>query len=638
MYEWMSFQKVRCCCWLAAAWFGLVALTCPVDAETARQRRLQADEFIREALHSEIYAETAERQRLLARSLELAPDHPPARWQNGYVKYFNRWLEADSVPQIEKLQERLALYENQRYRTPQNAGGWLALANWCAQNDFPLQERAHLSQILQEIPDHPEVRRRLGFKRVGGMWVEGEALWNGLQQTAANQANLRKWTPRLTALAKKLRSREEAKRTEAEEELLSMTSVGAIPALERMAATSEQDSRIVIRVLGRMPYHQASAALARLGVFLPWPNARYRAATQLGQHPDDNYIPGLLAEMATPITSRVQSLQRNGRLLYRHVFVREVQNQTQTAVLDTLFLPDYVVLGDGEVSDVDFDAGFNDLLARVFETAVGRERQRLAQNQLIAGMNRRICRVLQVATGRLLDEDPQVWWAWWDEENQIKRLGTKQNNQEYRQQTQSYIVPVYTSQRSEGSLDAQPDSSQPASSSPDAPRSQWPTIRRVDGRPIRDYDCFVAGTPVWTARGPVNIELVEPGDLVLSQDANSGELDYKPVLQAIRRVPETLVKILTAEETLEATGGHALWVNGEGWVMVRELKSGMVLHGANGSVTIRDVLPGSQQTTYNLVVADFHAYFAGQGKVLSHDNTSRRPTNAEVPGLAKRAY
>ena len=104
------------------------------------------------------------------------------------------------------------------------------------------------------------------------------------------------------------------------------------------------------------------------------------------------------------------------------------------------------------------------------------------------------------------------------------------------------------------------------------------------------------------------------------------------------RSAEAMVKVVTSQETLEASGGHALWVNGRGWVLVRELKAGMVLHGADGSLVVQDVAPGSLQATYNLVVADFHTYFAGQGRVLSHDNGPRRPTNAEIPGLPKSAH
>ena len=131
----------------------------------------------------------------------------------------------------------------------------------------------------------------------------------------------------------------------------------------------------------------------------------------------------------------------------------------------------------------------------------------------------------------------------------------------------------------------------------------------------------------------MNIESIVPGDLVLSQDVNSGELSYKPVLQTTRRPPAPVVAVQLAGAQLEATTGHPFWVNGTGWTFAHELKSGMVLHGADGAVLVSDVLAGSDQPAYNLVVAEFHTYFVGDCKVLVHDNTARRPTNASVPGL-----
>ena len=79
-----------------------------------------------------------------------------------------------------------------------------------------------------------------------------------------------------------------------------------------------------------------------------------------------------------------------------------------------------------------------------------------------------------------------------------------------------------------------------------------------------------------------------------------------------------------------------MWVAGDGWVKLRELKSGMILHGIGGSVVISDVEEGSTQPTYNLVVGDFHTYVVGDARILCHDNTPRRPTSALVPGLVPR--
>lgn len=80
-----------------------------------------------------------------------------------------------------------------------------------------------------------------------------------------------------------------------------------------------------------------------------------------------------------------------------------------------------------------------------------------------------------------------------------------------------------------------------------------------------------------TIAGAVAIEDIRVGDLVLSQDPNTGELAFQPVLQTSQRSPEPLLKVRLARrstDTLEGSGGHPLWVAGEGWVKLRDLKSG----------------------------------------------------------------
>jgi hypothetical protein len=59
----------------------------------------------------------------------------------------------------------------------------------------------------------------------------------------------------------------------------------------------------------------------------------------------------------------------------------------------------------------------------------------------------------------------------------------------------------------------------------------------------------------------------------------------------------------------------------------------MELHGVSGSARVSLTEDGPELETYNLIVADFNTYFVGQGKLLCHDNTVRRPTDAVVPGL-----
>jgi hypothetical protein len=132
----------------------------------------------------------------------------------------------------------------------------------------------------------------------------------------------------------------------------------------------------------------------------------------------------------------------------------------------------------------------------------------------------------------------------------------------------------------------------------------------------------------------VPIEQINVGDRVLSQDAETGELAYKPVLRTTVREPVKLLKIEFGGESIKCSGGHPFWVCGDGWVKARDLAPGKPFHGVTGTVEIGSLGSAPAEQIYNLIVADFHSYFVGKARILSHDITIRKPTNVVVPGLA----
>jgi hypothetical protein len=85
---------------------------------------------------------------------------------------------------------------------------------------------------------------------------------------------------------------------------------------------------------------------------------------------------------------------------------------------------------------------------------------------------------------------------------------------------------------------------------------------------------------------------------------------------------------------LIATRGHPLWVSGKGWRMARELTAGDRLHTVTGPKEVLQIEPAAKAAAYNLVVDGFNNYFAGESRVLAHDNNMRQPTETVVPGLA----
>ncbi|MCA9073091.1 MAG: hypothetical protein KDA84_29415, partial [Planctomycetaceae bacterium] len=154
------------------------------------------------------------------------------------------------------------------------------------------------------------------------------------------------------------------------------------------------------------------------------------------------------------------------------------------------------------------------------------------------------------------------------------------------------------------------------------------------GTPPRE--CLVAGTAIWTDRGPMPVEEVQVVDVVLAKHPETGELDYHPVLRTTVRKAEPVMKVTTDKGFLRATGGHTFWISGQGWTKLRDVKVGQRFHSANGPVEVKGLETDGTEETFNLLVANVHTYFAGPDFVLSHDVTVARPVDVLVPGFVQR--
>ncbi len=243
------------------------------------------------------------------------------------------------------------------------------------------------------------------------------------------------------------------------------------------------------------------------------------------------------------------------------------------------------------------------------QVALAREMSVAQQNVTSMLVNDHVTGALTLATGQQIGATPQAWWNWWHQENEVY-VNQQKPTQTVRQSRQIAMVDQSNGGRQTGSGGG-----------------------ATGGGRQSGMDCLAAGTLVWTAGGPQRIETVQPGDLVLSQSPDTGELTFQPVLSTTVRPAGPLVRVQVGRETFETSGGHLFWVAGDGWVKARMLKSGTGLHGQLGTVPVRAVDAGSEAETYNLIVEGFHTYFVGEGKVLCHDNTVRRVTRCAVPGL-----
>lgn len=572
----------------------ILAIPTLLVAEPTGKRVDPAAAAVREALQREIYGLDTDRRELLTTAAEQSPQFGPAFWHQGYIRDGKfGWQKYEDLMQSPKLSQQLAAYERQRAKTEDTLDGHLQMADWCAERELADQERAHLTRIIDLSPDHVQARARLGFVRQNGGWVSSEELARDAAQETARQVALKKWQPMIAAIRKDLEHKSPERREHALRKLEAIVEPEVIPAIERVFADASDEVVLYgLDALTQITDPEASLALARYATYWPTQPGRDAAAKRLGKRELDSFVPQILASMYSPVVSQFMAVTLpTGRIGYRHAFWREAQDHQELLLLDTEFRRQALIGGSrAESTARAFD--------RAAELAREREQQAAAQNEWTNRVNDRLAWVLKVATGENLPATPEAWWTWWSDRNEVFLAGSKPLNT-IQQTTQETIVDSVA----------------------------------VTGALPATHECLAAGTMISTAKGPWEIEKIRVGDLVLAQHPETGELAYKPVLRTTVRPKGQLIKLQAGSETCLCSGGHLFWVAGQGWVKSRELQSGQILHGASGPVHLSSVEFAGEAETYNLVVADFHTYFVGYRKVLSHDNSMRMPTRAMVPGL-----
>ncbi|MEU1517289.1 polymorphic toxin type 27 domain-containing protein [Streptomyces sp. NPDC005811] len=140
--------------------------------------------------------------------------------------------------------------------------------------------------------------------------------------------------------------------------------------------------------------------------------------------------------------------------------------------------------------------------------------------------------------------------------------------------------------------------------------------------------CFPAGTKVATADGSKPIEDIEVGDKVWSLDQATGRKSLQPVLKLFHRAVDELIRVRTADGSVEATDTHRFWVVERGWVEARDLSAGDTFQTQDGGterVLGTSVVKGSVKV-FNFEVEKTHTYYvyAGPTPVLVHNDCTQK--------------
>ena len=146
-------------------------------------------------------------------------------------------------------------------------------------------------------------------------------------------------------------------------------------------------------------------------------------------------------------------------------------------------------------------------------------------------------------------------------------------------------------------------------------------------RAIGKTACFVEGTPVLTEHGKVPIELLSPGDMVWSENPQTGEFGFKPIVKVFENHTSVLVSVITETQEIITTKEHPFWVLGVGWIDASDLQVGDLLKLSNGSssrvIGINITYLDAPVSVYNFEVEDWHTYFVGDDPILVHNQCAR---------------
>jgi hypothetical protein len=473
------------------------------------------------------------------------------------------------------------------------------LALWCDEQGLKPEARAHLTAVTQLEPGRDAAWKRLGYKQQSGRWVTEKQIAAEKAESLAQRKADKHWMATLGRLRDDLEI--PTKSAEARESLHPVVDPRAVPSVWAVFVTGKSPRhKVAVALLGQIDSPLSTRALALLAVGSPSSEVRSIATQTLRMRDPRDAASLLVALLRDPVLDP-------DPILYRY-FVMPV-GVLGIGSPGVLFVrgPHYDLLRQYTVDDTQrfVSLGIQDLMPSAgYRSAVRTQMRRQAVDLIgavtqilresaglvaaarlhvsqVGEFNQRVVQVLSAVIGKDLGRDREAARKWWTEERGY-----------------AYEAP------------------------PPEARQDWTAS---DYKPIymdiQHTSCFAADTPVFTLAGPRPIQSLAIGDQVLSQDPETGALNYQAVVAALHNPPAMVYKIKLGQDVIKATDIHRFWKAGSGWVMARDLKPGDRLRALSGVVEVTTVEGGRVQPVFNLKVASGQTYFAGARNLLVHDSS-----------------
>jgi len=341
----MSSTVLLCCALLVAEPGG--DQPSPPLASADREAYLSAaakagrdpDAQVRLALWCEAHGFSAERIKHLGLAVLSDPSNTLARGLLGLVDYQGKWQRPDEISKAAQddpeRKARVQEYLQRRAKTPERAEDHQKLALWCEQNGLKDQAIAHLHQALRLDPSREIAWKRLGYKKVGRRWQKPELVTAAKAEAQEQQKANKHWKPILEKLRTNLKSKDKARRAEAEKALGQITDRRAVPMVWATFGLGDAAlQRITVQVLSQIDDPSASRALVVLAVFSGSADVRGRAIASLRRRDAREFASMLIAMIQQPIEYEVKPVRgpgQGGELL--------IKGQGSAANLKRLYSP-----------------------------------------------------------------------------------------------------------------------------------------------------------------------------------------------------------------------------------------------------------------------------------------------------------
>jgi hypothetical protein len=596
--------------WFARVFFCLPLLLVVADASALEPAVAPTDSsgaLFEQAMQAELDGDSTASTELLTDAIESDPDFTAARWHSGQVQFDGQWLSLQQAETQNRAYGKIAEYRNQRTQLSGTLAGEFALAQWCHDQGLFGYEEQHWRKILLLDPSNAIAQKRLGLINIGGQLVTPEQAEEYKKNQREAVKTWKHWMPRMRRWRREIERASNPTSTDAWQSLLNIEDAGALPVLmQAFDGTDEVVQNALVGIIDTYDNEMSTECLIRFVVSSPYTRTRTLAAEALGKRSWVAFIPTLLMGLGNPLEYRYQIHNYGGDIFSSFQVVRENADtvvrltQTRGSIAPQIFVTGTGLLSGRTISRVSAirDAQVRRSTASQVQTIQNSAQQIESANRAIVTRNDRIYDALQLTTGQSPGNTPQEWWDWW-----------------YRYV--DYEIPEYKREI-------------------ELAETYLANSQSIEARrsPIGGFasECFAAGTPVWIETGCIPIEEIQTGDLVLSQDAETGELGYQAVEQTTTRPSPTSIVLKAGDDEIVSTPGHPYWIIGQGWRMAKQLHAGDRLYRAEGSVSIEEVHPGETFEAYNLIVRNWDSYFVGNQRLLVHDGKLFKATKSVIPG------